>query len=161
MKKIKNVNSKLFFFLLFSSVTGFSQTNSSVVKLINPSVVVAPKGYSHAAVIDLGNCKMIILSGEVPFDKNGNLIGKNDIEKQTEQVFFNIKNILSELGGSMDHVIKLGVYMKDVSQIQTFRNVRDRFINLKHPPTSTLAQVSKLFRDDVLIEIEATAIITK
>jgi enamine deaminase RidA (YjgF/YER057c/UK114 family) len=155
-RKIKNILVAVF---LFFSIPGFSQTDTSIVKFQNPSSVTPAKGYSHAAVIDLGNCKMIVLSGEVPFDKNGNLIGQGDIEKQTEQVFLNIKNILSELGGTMDNVIKLRIYMTDVSQIQTFRNVRDRFINLKNPPTSTLAQVSKLFRDDVLIEVEATAII--
>ena len=47
----------------------------------------------------------------------------------------------------------------DMSQIQTLRAVRDKFVNLKHPPASTLVQVNKLFRDDVLIEVEATAIV--
>jgi len=101
------------------------------------------------------------MSGQVPFDKNGNLIGKENIEKQTEQVFLNIKNILLELGGRMDDIIKLEVYMTDVSQIQAFRNARDRYINLESPPASTLAQVNKLFSNDVLIEVEATAIIRK
>ena len=60
------------------------------VQLINPSTVAAPRGYSHAAVIDLGNCKMVILSGQVALDQKGNLVGANDIVKQTEQVFRNI-----------------------------------------------------------------------
>jgi 2-iminobutanoate/2-iminopropanoate deaminase len=51
--------------------------------------------------------------------------------------------------------------MIDVSQIPAFREVRKKFINIKNPPASTLVQVSKLFRDDLLIEIEATAIIPK
>ncbi|MNR29893.1 Enamine/imine deaminase [compost metagenome] len=127
----------------------------------NPSSVVNPKGYSQAAVIDLGNCQMIILSGQVPLDKNGNLVGKNDMEKQTEQVFVNIKNILTDLGGTMDNIVKLGIYVKDVSQIQSLRNVRDRFINTQTPPASTLVEITKLFREDILIEIEATAIIPK
>lgn len=121
----------------------------------------APKGYSHAAIIDLGNCQMIVLSGQVPLDSKGNLVGQGDLGKQAEQVFFNIKNILSDLGGTMDNVVKLGIFVTDVSQIQTFRDTRNKFINIKNPPASTLVQVSKLFRDDVLLEVEATAIIPK
>jgi len=41
------------------------------------------------------------------------------------------------------------------------RSIRDKFVNTTHPPASTLVQVSKLFRDDILIEIEATAVIPK
>jgi 2-iminobutanoate/2-iminopropanoate deaminase len=137
------------------------KTNTSIVNFKNPSSVAMPKGYSHAAVIDLGNCQMIVLSGQVPLDDNGNLVGQGNFEKQSEQVMLNIKNILSELGGTMDDIIRLGIYTTDVSQMQAFRDVRDKFINLQSPPTSTLVEVSKLFRGDVLIEVEATAIIPK
>ncbi|MOA54153.1 Endoribonuclease L-PSP [compost metagenome] len=61
----------------------------------------------------------------------------------------------------MDNIVKLGIYVKDVSQIQSLRNVRDRFINTQTPPASTLVEITKLFREDILIEIEATAIIPK
>jgi 2-iminobutanoate/2-iminopropanoate deaminase len=146
---------------LFITMVGFSQRATSNIQFTNPSSVATPKGFSHAAIIDLGNCKMIIMSGQVAFDKQGNLIGKDNVEKQTEQVFLNIKSIVEELGGSMNNIVKLGYFLTDVTQIQTIRNVRDKFINIKNPPASTLVEVSKLFRDDVLIEIEATAIIPK
>ncbi|WP_240348437.1 RidA family protein [Longitalea arenae] len=135
--------------------------NTSNVQLINPATVAAPRGYSHAAIIDLGNCKMVLLSGQVALDQKGNLIGSNDIAKQTEQVFRNIKSILEAAGGKMHQIVKLGYFATDISNIQAIRNVRDQFINTKNPPASTLVQVNKLFRDDVLIEIEATAIIPK
>jgi enamine deaminase RidA (YjgF/YER057c/UK114 family) len=120
-----------------------------------------PKGYSHVAIVDLGNCEMIVMSGQVPLDSKGNLVGKDNLAKQADQVFFNIQNIMAELGGTMDNVIKIGIYMVDVSQIQTLRAIRDKYINLEKPPASTLVEVRKLFRDDVLLEIEATAIIPK
>jgi enamine deaminase RidA (YjgF/YER057c/UK114 family) len=137
------------------------ETDISRVNFKNPSSVASPRGYSHAAVIDLGNCQMIALSGQVPLDNNGNLVGQDNFEKQSEQVMLNIKNILSDLGGTMCDIIRLGIYTTDVSQIQAFREVRDKFIDIRKPPTSTLVQVSKLFRGDVLIEVEATAIIPK
>jgi len=145
---------------LLLSLRSFSQTNS-IVSFKNPSSVSTPKGYSHAAVIDLGNCHMILLSGQVPLDSKGNLVGKDDFAKQTEQVFVNIKNSITELGGSMDNIVKLGYFITDASQVQTIRNIRDKYINTQQPPASTLVQVSKLYREDVFIEIEATVIIPK
>lgn len=154
---------KTFILILFLlvSMRAFTQTDSSIVQLINPAGVSTPKGYSHAAVINLGNFRMVIISGQVALDSLGNLVGKGDVAKQTEQVFINIKNILASLDGSMDHIVKFGYYLLDVAQIQAVRSVRDKFINVNKPPASTLVQVSKLFRDDILIEIEATAIIPK
>ncbi len=138
-----------------------AQTDTSIVKFVNPSSLSLPRGYSHAAVIDLGNGYMIILSGQVPLDKQGNLVGKEDFDKQTEQVFVNIKNAVSELGGTMDNIVKLGYFVTDLSHIQQLRAIRDKYVNTKNPPASTLVQVSKLFRDDVFLEVEATAFIPK
>jgi enamine deaminase RidA (YjgF/YER057c/UK114 family) len=61
----------------------------------------------------------------------------------------------------MNDVVKLNYYMLDASQVQVIRNIRDKFVNVSHPPASTLVQVSKLFRNDILVEIEATAVIRK
>jgi len=104
---------------------------------------------------------MVILSGQVSLDQSGNLVGKDDVGKQAEQIFTNIKNAISEIGGNMNHVVKLSYYLTDVSKIQLVRNVRDKYINTQNPPASTLVQISKLYREDILIEIEATAIIPK
>jgi len=146
---------------IFLSLTASAQRDTSLVTFRNPSSVAALKGLSHVAIVDLGKSKMVILSGQVPLDSKGNLVGKDDLGKQTEQVFVNIRNILSELGGTMDHLVKIGIFVTDASQIQAFREARNRFINIDNPPASTFVQVSKLFREDVFIEIEATAIIPK
>ncbi len=154
------------FWLLFSTVIGFtlscySQESKPVVQFVNPASVHTPRGYSQVAKVDLGNATMLILSGQVPLDKQGNLVGKGDFAKQAEQAFLNIKSIVEDAGGTMSDIVKLTIYFIDIAQIPTFREIRDKFVNTKNPPASTAAQVSKLFRDDVLIEIEATAIIRK
>lgn len=146
---------------LFISFQSFSQTHTPIVSFRNPNTVSTPTGYSHVAEIDLGNCTMLLISGQVALDGSGALIGKNDLAKQTEQVFTNIKNLLAASGGTMNHLVKTGIFMRDASQIQLFREVRNKFINANNPPASTLVEVSRLFRDDILIEIEATAIIPK
>jgi 2-iminobutanoate/2-iminopropanoate deaminase len=155
---MKNILCILF---LCAATTGFGQADSSLIKFVNPASLAAPKGYSHAAVIDLGGSKMVIISGQVALDSLGNLVGKGDFIKQSEQVFLNIKNVVTSLGGTMDNVVKLGYFVVDVSQIQALREIRNKFINVKNPPASTLVQVSKLFRNDILVEIEATAVIPK
>jgi len=151
----------IFIPISFISYVGWTQNDKTQPDFYNPSSVSKPKGYSHASVIDLGRSKMIILSGQIALDSTGTLVGKGNLEKQTQQVFVNISNILREVGGSMNNIVKLNYYLIDVKQIQVVRDIRDKFINLENPPTSTLVQVTKLFRDDLLIEIEATAIIQK
>jgi 2-iminobutanoate/2-iminopropanoate deaminase len=151
----------LFSICLFLSIQSFSQTHTPIIAFRNPNTVSTPTGYSHVAEIDLGNCTMLLISGQVALDAAGTLVGRNDLTKQTEQVFTNIKNILAASGGTMDHLVKTGIFMRDASQIQLFREIRNKFINTKNPPASTLVEVSRLFRDDLLIEIEATAIIPK
>ncbi|HTF31635.1 MAG TPA: RidA family protein [Flavitalea sp.] len=150
----------LFIPLFLFPFAGFSQ-NDSIVKFINPSTVASPKGYSQASVVDLGKSTMVIISGQVPLDVQGNLVGKNDFAKQAEQVFANIKNIVVSQGGKMEDVVKFGMYILDVKNIPILRQVRDKYVNVANPPASTLVQVSSLFRDDIMLEIEATAIIPK
>ena len=104
---------------------------------------------------------MLLISGQVALDAQGNLVGRNDLSKQTEQVFRNIKQLVETSGGTMQQVAKLSYFMLDISQIQAVRDVRNRYLNMAAPPASTAVQVSKLFRDDLLIEIEATVIIPK
>lgn len=152
---------KPLFFLSILLLIRFSSFAQETFKLVNPASVATPRGYSQVAQIDLGKVTMLLISGQVPLDKNGNLVGKDDFAKQTEQTFINIRNIIKEAGGNMNHLAKLTYFIRDVSKIQDVRDTRDKFINIKNPPASTLVEVSRLYRDDVLIEIEATAIIPK
>ncbi len=61
----------------------------------------------------------------------------------------------------MDNLVKIGIFMTDISRLQAFRDARNKFINMNFPPTSSLVQVCKLFRDDVLLEVEAMAVVPK
>lgn len=146
----------LSFIMLFVSSSIFSQS-----KLINPSTVSTPKGYSHAAEIDLGKSKMLLLSGQVALDVDGNVVGEKDFEQQTEQIFKNIKAIVEHSGGSMNDLVKITIYLRNVSNIIKFREIRDKYINVNSPPASTLVEITDLARDEFLLEIEATAVIPK
>jgi 2-iminobutanoate/2-iminopropanoate deaminase len=138
-----------------------AQKSPQIVLFENPDFLSAPKGYSHVAKIDLGNAWMLIISGQVALDKEGNLVGKGDFTRQTEQVYENIMQIIKASGGNKDHLIKTGIFILDNTNMPVLREVRNKYINLQNPPASTLVQVAQLYRNDLLIEIEATAIIPK
>ncbi|MDW9380111.1 RidA family protein [Chryseobacterium sp. JV558] len=152
MKKILVLVCTLAF--LFS----FSQKTMNSIEYKNSPKVFSIKGLSQSVSIDCGSSKMILLSGQVPLDSEGNLVG-NSIEEQTQQVFKNIESILREYGGTGKDIIKLGIFTTDIKKTPDFRKVRDLYVNLQNPPVSSLVEVSRLFRDDVLIEVEATAVI--
>ncbi len=124
-------------------------------RFINPPEIAAGNGYTH--VVEVSNSKMIYLSGQVAFDVNRNIVGKDNLEAQTRQVFENIKAALAAAGADFSHVVKVSVFMLDISQIAVVRGVRDQYVNTAQPPASSAFEVRKLFRDDVLIEIEAIA----
>jgi enamine deaminase RidA (YjgF/YER057c/UK114 family) len=87
----------------------------------------------------------------------GALVGAGDLGAQTRQVFENIKAALEAAGASFADVIKLNIYMLDVSQVQVVRDIRDKYVDTTHPPASTLVEVRRLVRDEFLIEIDVVA----
>ncbi|UOQ68420.1 RidA family protein [Hymenobacter volaticus] len=147
--------------LLFIAGTAAAQTRPASVTFLNPATVAPAKGYSHAAQVDLGSSTMLIISGQVALDAQGAVVGPGNVGQQAEQAFANLKAIVEAAGGTMRDVVKLSYFLLDVSQLPAVRTVRDRYINTSTPPASTAVQVSKLFRDELLLEIEATAIIPK
>jgi enamine deaminase RidA (YjgF/YER057c/UK114 family) len=122
---------------------------------------VTPAGYTKYIEIDLGESKLLILSGQVATDEKGQVVGKGDLEKQLDFVFASMKNTLEKAGGSMDNLVKINNYFVDLSNVKMFRSVRDRYVNTKKPPASTTMQVSRFVNPDVLVEIEALAVVPK
>jgi len=125
-------------------------------RFLSPETLPPPFGYSQ--VVDSPGGRVIYISGQVPLDPAGNLVGEGDVETQARQVFQNLSAALEAAGASWSDVVKLGFFVVDVSQIGSVRPVRDEYVNTGEPPASTLIEVSRLFRDDVLIEVDAVAI---
>jgi reactive intermediate/imine deaminase len=130
-------------------------TNS--FQLLNPETMPKPVGYSHVAVVT--STKLVFIAGQVALDRSGAVVGKDDFRAQVRQVFENLKAALQASGADFHHVVKLNSYVVDLSRIADFRAVRDEYIDTQHPPTSTLVQVSQLFRPEFLVEIEAVAVV--
>ncbi len=127
----------------------------STTRFINPPQIARGNGYTH--VVEVSNSKMVFISGQVAFDPSGQLVGKDDLQQQTQQVFENLKSALAIVGADFSHVVKFTYFMLDISQIAVVRGVRDQYINTAQPPASSVVEVRKLFREEILIEIEAVA----
>jgi enamine deaminase RidA (YjgF/YER057c/UK114 family) len=116
-----------------------------------------PKGYSH--VVDTRGQRTIYLSGQVAINAADEFVGIDDLEAQAVQIFENLKSALAAVGATFDHVVKLTYYYLDITQIQVVRDVRNRYINVNQPPASAALEVTRLYRPECLLEIEAIAVI--
>ena len=121
----------------------------------SPEDLALPAGYSHVVAIPPG--RLVWTSGQVPLDADRNLVAKGDWEGQTRAVFENVGRALRAAGAGWPDVVKLTLFVVDVSELETIRAVRDEFVDKANPPTSSLVQVAGLFHSDVLIEVEAVA----
>ncbi len=115
--------------------------------------------FCNATAIDLSQAKrMIWVSGQIAFDEQEQFIGKGNIRVQTEQCLKNIRAALQKLGGSMDDVVQVTVFVKEMGGLKDIHDIRLRYF--KEPyPTSTLVEVKGFVHPDALIEINAVALI--
>ncbi|HKU15137.1 MAG TPA: Rid family hydrolase [Steroidobacteraceae bacterium] len=137
-----------------------SSASNSGVRLFDPQGLPPSVGFSQVAEVTPG--KLLYLSGQVPRNAAGELIGPADFRAQLEQVFTNLGVALSGAGASFADVVKLNYYCVDSvepAQQRAIVEVRDRFVNTQSPPASTFVFVSRLVRPDWLIEIEAVAVL--
>jgi enamine deaminase RidA (YjgF/YER057c/UK114 family) len=128
-------------------------------RFVNPPALPAPRGYTQLVEVPPG-ARMLYLSGQVPLDSAGTLVGGGDFRAQAHQVFKNLRAGLAAGGAGFADVVKLTFYVVDMSQVPLLREVRDQYVNTAAPPASTLVEVRRLFREDVLLEIEAVAALT-
>ena len=130
-------------------------THPTNIRFINPSTLATPPGFTH--VVEITQGRTVFIAGQVALDQSGKIVGQHDFRAQTQQVFENLKAALAAVGTDFTRVVKLNMYVVDISLLQTLREVRDRYVNTHHPPASTLVEVRKLAREDFLIEVEAVA----
>jgi len=128
-----------------------------MIKRINPEGIHKPNGYTH--VVETSSSKTIYISGQVALDKEGKLVGENNMRLQAKQIFENIQNALSSCNASFQNIVKLNYFITDMSLVQEVREIRDTFFKANQLPASTAVEVKSLFRKDVLLEIEAIAVI--
>ncbi|MCC7104851.1 MAG: RidA family protein [Chloroflexi bacterium] len=118
----------------------------------------APPAGPFSAGIKSG--QSVFVAGQVPIDAQGKTVAIGDIRGQTRQVLRNMQAVLEAGGATFDDVVKVTVFMTDVSQMAGVQEVRQEFFKAPHP-ASTMVQVSQLISPDWLLEIEAIAVIDR
>ena len=124
---------------------------------INPVGMHRPTGYTHVVEVTAG--RPVYISGQVALDGAGELVGPGDVAAQARQVFENLQAALGSVGAGFEQVVKLTFYLVDATQMPAVREVRDRYVDTARPPASTAVEVRRLVRDDLLVEVEAVAIL--
>ena len=119
--------------------------------------------HSKGVVLDFDHVRYVGLSGMCSLTDDFEVIGVGDIKKQTDEILKIIQNTLAEYGGSMNDIIRVRLYVVDLDdeRLRTIHEVRKNYFDPEHYPASTLVGVSKLVMPDLLIEIDADALIKK
>jgi len=125
---------------------------------INPEGAPEPVGpYVHVTVAPPGG-RLVYCAGAVALAPDGSIVGKGDIVAQTRQTLENLGLALEAAGATFDDVVKINSYVTDFSLFPQIAPVRAEY--LKEPfPASTTVEVSALIFPELMIEIEAVAIV--
>jgi enamine deaminase RidA (YjgF/YER057c/UK114 family) len=123
---------------------------------INPAELTKPTGYTHVVKSSPGNT--IYISGQIAFDKEGRVVGVGDFRAQTVQVFENLKAALASCGATFADVVKVTTFVTDMKNAPILREVRAGYFG-PHPPAGTLVEISALVIPELMIEIEAVAVV--
>ena len=112
----------------------------------------------YSQVVIAEGARTVYISGQAARDEEGRLVGPGDMAAQARQVFANIRYWVERAGGTMRNVVKLDIYVTDMSKADAMIRARvDAFG--EHRPAITLAEVRRLFSPDALLEIDAIAVL--
>ncbi len=132
------------------------------VELVNPDGLPKPEVYRQLAIAT--GARLVFLAGQVARDAEGNPVGAGDLAAQVEQAYLNIATAVAAVGGSFDDVAKLTVYVVDWTPDKMpllGEGVARAAARLGVDPVKpiTLLGVAALAEPDLLVEVEATAVL--
>jgi enamine deaminase RidA (YjgF/YER057c/UK114 family) len=126
------------------------------LRYTNPPTLSTPTGYTH--VVEVHRGRTVYVAGQVAFDPLGNVVGVGDFRAQARQAMENVKLALASAGATYANVAKITTFVTDISQIHALREIRSEYFG-PNPPASTLVQVVQLARPELMIEVEAVAVV--
>lgn len=128
--------------------------------VVNPPGLAKPTGYAHGFEVKGG--RLLFLSGQIAFDRQGSIVGQGDIVAQFRQVCENLKILIEDRGGTLQDVVKLTIFILNREDYkangkaigQVYRGYFGR-----HYPAMSLIEVRGLYHqaEGAMIEIEGIA----
>ena len=100
---------------------------------------------------------LLLVSGQAALDEHGVVIGEGDFDAQAEQVFRNLERALGAGGSSLERVVKVTIFLTDMSNFGKIVDLRKRWFTPPYP-ADTIVEVRALALPELEIEIEAIAI---
>ena len=129
------------------------------VQHINPDELNKNPAFTNVITVT-GPAKTIYVGGQDAIDGSGQIIGKGDIKRQTEQVLNNLQTALKAAGADLENIIKWNIYVVQGQPLQpgleAFQQIWGRRPN---PPVITMAFVAGLANPDFLVEMDAIAVV--
>jgi enamine deaminase RidA (YjgF/YER057c/UK114 family) len=129
-------------------------------KIIAPPALAPPRGFSHGILVRGG--QLLFLAGQDAADQSGRIVGGGDLVRQFEQVIRNLDAVVRAAGGTLKHVAKLNIFVRDrrayLENLTPIGEIFRRHFE-GHYPAMALFEVTGFFRDEALIEIEGIAVV--
>ncbi len=120
--------------------------------------VAPPAGVFSQAIKVPAQGHLIYVSGLTARNLDGSTHAPGDVRAQTRRVLDNLQRVLAAGGATLADVVRVVVYVRDMRDFKAIHEVRAGYFP-HDPPASTMVEVSRLVHDDMLVEIEATAVV--
>ena len=113
--------------------------------------------YSHVVVVEGG--RMVFVSGQLSRDAQGNIVGRGDMRTQIRQVAENVRAALAAAGAKVSDMVMTTTYVTNIDEFFKHVDVRTEMFG-PEPPTSTTVEVRKLSHPDLMVEMNAVAVVS-
>jgi enamine deaminase RidA (YjgF/YER057c/UK114 family) len=127
---------------------------------IDPPDLAPPVGYSYA--VESGPGRRLTIAGQVAMDRGGDIVHRDDIVGQAGLAFANLASVLEAAGAKPGHLVRMRIFVTDIAAYQAAGKAIGRAYRSyfgRWYPAMTLVQVSRLYDDGALIEVEGEAVI--
>jgi len=145
--------------LALSALATAAHADEPEVQYLRPPSLFASPMFSQVTTVVRG--KLIFVSGQVSWDDKGKVVHAGDLRAQTRQTFENVKTALAAAGATFDNVLKFTIYVVNLDRAKwkIVGEERAKYINPERAPASTMVGVPGLVLEDLLVEVEAIAVI--
>jgi len=127
--------------------------------IVNPPSLPRPSGFSHGVEVTGG--RLLFLAGQTALDADGRIAARGDLIGQFRQALANVGAVIAARGGTLRDLVKVTFYVRDKADYRAkVKPIGQLYREMLggHYPATTLVEVSGLWDDDALVEIDGIAV---